>query len=241
MRLRISILLLLTLLVLVSCRSSEPIPKTAEEVAFARLAVLEMMELTLTASSDNLYRESGWRGTVADLVPREAALLIQRIDTVPGLRRLMDRYLGHMNRSIAIVAAELPEYVRSSILPALEIDDPFLLVEGTDDAVTRHFAATATNAIENWLEQRLHESIASEALESWHRVLRMYHTYNRSQQIIRGDDIVIDGSEIVVDPVRTVVVTILRQLLANMREQELLVRAMAPAYDNPLITPFARR
>lgn len=234
-------LFLASVVLFISCRSSEPIPKTAEEIAFARLAVLEMMELTVAASSDDFLRESGWEGTVADLVPPEAATVVRDIDKVPGLRRLMDRYIKAMNETVAAIAPDLSSHVRSELLPSLEIPDPFALIETDRDAVTRHFASRTTDAIEAWLEKQLRGPKAQSALDAWQRVLRTHETYTRSKQLLGSTDSISDPQEPKADPVRTVVVTIIRQLLSTMRDQELLIRAMAPAYDNPLITPFARQ
>ncbi|MDD3822976.1 MAG: DUF4197 family protein [Sphaerochaetaceae bacterium] len=233
-------LCLLMIGLVLSCRSTDPIAKTPEEIAFAREAVLVMMEETLVAASGNISRPGGWTGTTADLVPSQAAVIVQRAQSVPGIPRLLSRYLGQMNEAVVRSVELLPEYLQKTVFPSLAIPDPFSLIEGEDDAVTRYFASIVYPTVETWLESRLRGEEGKFALESWRELLRTYHTYNRSQFLMRGTESMFDGVEVNIDPIRSVVVTVLRLLLEDMRTQEALVRTMAPAYDNPLITLYVR-
>lgn len=232
-------MLLLCITLIAGCHSSAPVPKTAEELAIARLAVLEMIERTTVAASDNITRDEGWRGTVAELVPPEAAPLVERIGDVPGLPRLMDKYLDQMNKAIGTIMEEFSEYIRKSVLPSLDVPDPFTLIEGQEDAVTRFFAASDLTTIEQWLTQNLGGAAGTEAMRAWQQLQRTYNTYSLAHVGMRGDSSGFAAHELDVDPTRALVVTLIRQLFADMRTQEALVRAMAPAYDDPLIILFA--
>lgn len=236
-------LCIVTLLVfiLIGCRSSAPVPKTAEELEFGRLAVREMMELTATASAGNIARADGWRGNTGDLVPDQASPILQRAEDIPGIPLLLKRYVERMNEAVVSICSRLPAYLSTELLPRLAIVDPYALIEGDEDAVTRFFATHASLDIEQWIDSQLRSEFGAQALSAWAAVQRTYNTFNRSQAQIRPGYDGFDGVELDIDPVRTVVISILRQLLADMRSQEALVRTMAPAYDNQLITLFTPR
>ena len=231
----------LAVLTLSGCRTQEIIVRSPEEIAFARLAVVEMMEVTAKAAVDNFQQGGTWDGSFAELVPPQAAELLPSMETVPGIRRLLDTYLVAMNSTVASISKDIPQYLEGEVFPDLAIGDPFGLIEGQDDAVTRYFATNVSKNLEEWIESRLTGEQGSQALLAWDALVRTYNTYAKSQNLLYAGNPDLEWILLDTDPVRTVLVSMLRELLSVRTAQEALVRTMAPAYDNPLITIYARR
>ena len=240
-KLRYLIIAGLAILMISGCRTQEIVVRTPEEIVFARLAVVEMMEVTTKAAADNFQQNGTWNGSFAELVPPQAAEILPSMETIPGIRRLMDNYLTGMNSAIASIARDIPQYLQDEVFPDLEIADPFRLIEGQNDAVTRYFATTVSGDLEKWIESRLTGEQGSQAVLAWDTMVRTYNTYAKSQNLLHAGDPDLEWVLLDADPIRTVLVSMLRALLSVMTSQEALVRTMAPAYDNPLITIYAGR
>jgi len=231
----------LAILIISGCRTQEVVVRTPEEIAFARLAVVEMMEVTAKAAVDNFQKDGTWNGSFAELVPPQAAEILPSMETVPGIRRLMDTYLVGMNSAVASISKDIPQYLKDEVFPDLEIGDPFGLIEGQDDAVTRYFATKVSKNLEEWIGSRLNGEQGAQAVRAWNTMVRTYNTYAKSQNLLYAGNPDLEWVLLDADPIRTVLVSMLRELLSVMTTQEALVRTMAPAYDNPLITIYADR
>lgn len=222
---------------LVSCTTGKAVVRTPEELEFARDAVVHMMAIIVPASSQNLFPDDGTNGSVAELTPSDATAIIESVDTVPGLRLLLDRYLEQMSEALRTILRDLPAALERQY-PAVRPADPYAIIEGNSDAVTRYFARELGPWVETWIAEQLRGPAGGEALGTWRDLIRIHTIYAQSRNKLAertGEPMmpIVDA-----DPVRTVTITVLRNLLVRMETQEELVRAMAAAYDDPRLALF---
>ncbi|MGI6433614.1 MAG: hypothetical protein ACOXZ4_07270 [Sphaerochaetaceae bacterium] len=224
---------ILLLLFSLGCTTTTAVVHSSQEIDFARQAVLELI-------AQSVQSPPVFELAFGELVPSEASLSLQRFDQVPGLRYLVDRYTVLMNQVVQQVSAQLPQFIKSEVLSDLEIEDPFSIVEGPLDSTTRFFAAQASLVIEQWATEHITSAAQPEALNVWDQLVDLIITFDRAYPFLYNEADPPVPFALSADPVKTAVVSLLRHLFANMSKQEALLRSMAPAYDNPLITFWAR-
>lgn len=226
-------------IILIACQHTSEIERTPEEIAFGEESVLEMMSLVVRSAADTISQEARWNAMTTQLVPQEASSIVDAVDTIPGTRRLLDSYIEHIHVAITSIAKEIPRFFEQEIQPDLTIEDPYDLIEGNQDAVTRLFASRISPSLEAWIVDQLEGETGENALHAWDSLLRVYNTYVISQNNLKPNDLEVQVPVIEVSPVQTVMVTLLREFIGAMTTQEMLLRTMAPAYDDPRIMLFS--
>lgn len=231
------LIIILPILLLLSCRSTNQIIRSEEEIAFAKEAVIEMVLRSSSAAGGNLSRTGGWKGSFATFVPHQVSHYFEKEVSIPGLSTLLERYLEEMNRTIFSISPQLFPFIAQEVLPTIEIEDPFSLIENSDNEVTLYFASVATPLIERWITAQLESEAGEAPLATWREMMRLIATYNRSMAYFenRGESDAFDEN---LGPIESVVVATLRQFFSDMMNQEALIRTMAPSYDNPLLSLY---
>ncbi len=230
-----SLLIGMILLVFISCRSAPTTERTAEEIAFGEEAVKQMLYLIVSGASTTFTDEGKWTGGTADLLPADADHLILQQEQIPGISRLLNHYRDEANRAVAAIAQEIPQFVENKLLDQLTISDPYAIIEGDSDAVTRFFSQMAAEDLEQFLVERLQAEPGAAASEAWEELVETYHTYVQAQKQLMPDAALPLISEPFYQMIR---ISMLRTLISAMSSQEALVRTMAPAYDDPRIALF---
>lgn len=238
-----SIWLVLTLVLLCSamigCQSTTVVERTDEELAFAREAVLEMMSLILSAASDSFKDEGQWSASTSDLVPQEADRMIRLVQEIPGIRRLLNSYMLEASDFVAAIAQQVPQFFEQEIQPTFAVEDPFAIVEGDSDAVTRLFATHVSAELESWIETEFSGSAGERTLAAWEALTQTYNTHAKGKNLLHHDHDAPPIPLIETSPVHTITIAIIRHLINQMTTQEALVRTMAPAYEDPRIILFS--
>lgn len=233
-------LLLVTIpIIFFSCQHTKEIERTPEEIAFGEESVLEMMNLVVRSAADTISQEARWSAMTTQLVPPEARSIVDALETIPGTRRLLDTYIGRIHVAITSIAKEIPRFFEQEIQPDLTIEDPYALIEGNDDAVTRLFASRISPSLESWIVDQLEGDTGEDAKKAWEALLRVYNTYVVSQNNLKQNDLEAQVPVIETSPVQSIMVTLLREFIGAMTTQEALLRTMAPAYDDPRIMLFS--
>jgi hypothetical protein len=227
------------LISLTGCRSTQEIQRTPEEVEFGKESVLEMMDLVVLAASDTIANTERWKSVTAQLVPTAASGIFTIIDTIPGTQRLMDTYLLRTYEAMASMGSQIPRFFREELKPTIEIKDPFAIIEGNNDAITRHFASHLAPRLESWIVQRLSQEDGIAVVGAWDALLLHYNTYVKAQNQLnkKQEDLQLQTIDVTIE--QTVMISFLREFIAAMTTQEALLRTMAPAYDDPRITIFS--
>ena len=235
-----SILLAVVLcLTLIGCQTSPIVQRTDEELAFANEAVVEMMALIVASASDSFLDAGLWTVSTANLVPQEADRMIRLMNEIPGTRRLLDSYLQEASTSIVTIAQSIPQFMEREVRPTLVIEDPYAIVEGDGDAVTRLFASEVSAHLEAWIEKELSGESGRSALAAWEVLTQNYNIHVKGNNQLNREKEVPIIPLIEVSPVRSITIAMIRHLITNMTTQEALVRTMAPAYEDPRIILFS--
>lgn len=226
-------------LLFIGCRTQQDIIRTPEEIAFGEEAVKEMMALVVVAASDSFFEGGQWNTISTEVVPVQAGNVIALRNKIPGMKRLLDTYLKETQITISALAKQIPEFISEQISPDLSFSDPYAIIEGENDAITRYFAATVSDSVEKWIESQLEGDIGKEVSLAWEKLISTYNTYAKSQNLLnqQNDDAPIPIIDVSFN--RTVTIAILRNLIGAMTTQEALLRTMAPAYEDPRITLFS--
>lgn len=226
-------------ILLIACQHTKEIERTPEEIVFGEESVLEMMNLVVRSAADTISQEARWSAMTTQLVPQEARSIVDAVENIPGTRRLLDTYIEHIHVAITSIAKEIPRFFEQEIQPNLTIEDPYDLIEGNNDAVTRLFASRISPSLEAWIVDQLEGYTGEDALNAWKALLRVYNTYVISQNNLKPNNLEDRKPIIEASPVQTVMVTLLREFIGAMTTQEALLRTMAPAYDDPRIMLFS--
>lgn len=225
---------------LLGCSSTEEIQRTPEEIAFGQEAVLEMMDLVIQAASDNIANAERWKSITTQLVPTAASEIFTIVDTVPGTRRLLDIYLLLTHEALASIGSQIPRFFQTELKGDGDIEDPYAIIEGNDDSITRHFAARLAPALEAWIVQHLTQEDGKDVVKAWNTLQKHYNTYAKASNQLdnREGDVPLQYIDVQVE--QTIMVSFLREFITAMTTQEALLRTMAPAYDDPLINVFSK-
>ena len=149
------VLLFVVIFTFFGCQSTQVIERTEEQILFAREAVGELLLLVLSSASDSFRTEGPWVGSSAELIPPEAFMLVGARDTIPGINQLLNRYLNEANMAVSQIAEDLPQFTDLNQMVNTILEDPFQIVEGQPDAVTRFFATNLSGTLEQWLSDQL--------------------------------------------------------------------------------------
>jgi hypothetical protein len=228
--------LLLFLILLIGCRSTTVIEKTPQEVMVAREAVLQMVQLTSKTASANLTAKGVVDLKVGDVLSNSSLVFLNFIDEIPFFKRDLEDYLVQINTTISKIGNELSFFIENNLLSEFAISDPFLLIEGDQTAISRHFASFATNPIERWLLAKLEED--KKLFKMWETLERTFNTYIFSHAKMWPNEAKYKVQLVDEEPKNVIVVTVLRQFFTDMRSEEQLLRAMAPTYDDELFKLF---
>ena len=197
------------------------------------------MNLIVQSASENVGNVERWKTSNAQIVPAEATVILEADELIPGNRRLLHAYYDEIYTAISIIGSRIPLFFQEYRASSLDIDDPYMIIEGGNDAVTRYFAATVSLSLEMWIEEQLRSEVGEKALSAWKRVVRNYNTYVLAQnQLLPADSsALLSIVDVSVD--QTVVIALIRAFIADMTTQEALLRTMAPAYDDARILLFS--
>lgn len=221
-----------------SCTSTPVVTHTPEEIVQAQQAVVKVMEITTLAGAESFG--SNWNVPMVNIVPPEADKMLTKIESIPGLRMHLESYLQAIKSDTALIAAQIPTFLSREVFPFLLISDPFALINGNSDAVTRFFASQVSPTLEEWIAQQLYKE-ELKGLKAWNELIRTYNMYTKSRNLLIKNGEQPKAELITFDPVHVITVTIIRHLLDVMKTQEALLRSMAPAYDDPLLALFSVR
>lgn len=236
---RLIFLTVVLCLTLIGCQSSPIVQRTDDELAFASEAVLEMMALIVASASDSFRDADQWTVSTSNLVPREADRMIRLMEEIPGIRRLLDSYLQEASTSTTTLAQKIPQFMESEVRPTLVINEPYAIIEGESDAVTRLFASEVSAQLETWIEEELSGELGRSTLAAWEALTHTYNTHAKGNNLLNQDKDIPIIPLIEVSSVRTITIAMIRHLITNMTTQEALVRTMAPAYEDPRIMLFS--
>jgi hypothetical protein len=228
--------LLLFLVLLIGCRSTAVIEKTPQEVMVANEAVLQMVQLTSKTAAANLASKGVVDIKVGDVLSNSSLVFLNFIDEIPFFRRDLEDYLAQINTTISKIGNELSLFIESNLLSEFTVADPFLLIESSQTAISRHFASFATNSIESWFLAKLEED--DELFKMWETLERTFNTYIFSHAKMWPDEAKYKVQLVNEEPKNAIIVTVLRQFFTDMRSEEQLLRAMAPTYDDELFKLF---
>jgi len=232
------ILVLLATILAVSCTETQVVQRTQEEIAFAREAVVEMTDMVVKASANILSENKRWTPTASQMIPGSAVPIVDSVATIPGIELLLESYLKEVVDAVASIGGQVHEFYEDSLKQAIPIDDPFEIIGGDEDAITRHFASEAATKLEIWIVEQLNGETGKKAVEAWNELLWTYNTYAAANNRLypENEESHIDSIEESIH--RTVAVQFIRRFIETMTSQEALLRTMAPAYDDPRITIF---
>lgn len=215
-----------------SCASTPIVTHTPEEVLIAQQAVIKVMNIIATAGAESF--ETQWKALAANSMPDDSVAILANIDVIPGLRMQLDNYFQAIQRDVASIANQIPTFLTQEIFLNLSIADPFSLIKGNKDSLTRYFASQVSSDLEAWITLQLSAEELS-GMKAWKELVRSYNMYTQSRNLLHPDS---TKPLITSNPVHILTVTMLRQLLEVMKTQEALLRSMAPAYEDPLIALF---
>lgn len=221
-----------------SCASTPVVTHTPEEISAAQQAVIKVMEITTLAGAESFG--TNWETSAIHIIPSDAGEILANIESIPGLRMQLEAYVGSIQSDTAQIVAQLPAFLVEEVFPSLSIEDPFSLIKGNSDAITRFFASQVSPLLEDWIAQQLNEE-GLKGIKTWSELVRTYNMYTQAHNILNKNSNKPPAQLITADPVHVVTVTIIRHFLDVMRAQEALLRSMAPAYDDPLIALFSSR
>lgn len=234
-----TLLCLILPLLILGCSHTQEIERTPEELALGEEAVLEMMDLVVQAASDRIANAERWKSVTTQLVPVAASPIFDIVDSVPGARRLLDAYLLQTHVAIASIGTQIPTFFQEKIKPTERIEDPYAIIEGNNDSLTRYFASQLGSAFELWISEQLKLEDGMAMKKAWNALIKHYNTYVIAQNQLYPDDKDIQRQTLTAQPEQTIMVSLLREFIAAMTTQEALLRTMAPAYDDPLINLFS--
>ncbi|MFA5514265.1 MAG: hypothetical protein WDA17_05050 [Sphaerochaetaceae bacterium] len=217
------------LLTVFSCVTTNSVEKSELEVVNGKLALIEMIRSSSATASSLLAQQQKWSAFSQELLTEQSLVILNYLDEIPGIKRQLENYYLAINIFIEEVAANLPAYIENNILPNLFISDPFILIEGSEDAVTRFFASQSSPLFEKWIREQFQLAKGNEALNAYKRVEQTFNTYIKSESVIWAKE---NPKEITGDIIYPVTVSLLRQFIRDMSEQEALLRALAPASES---------
>ncbi len=225
--------LLLIVIVLSACSSTKEVLPSPQEILNAQQAVVLMLEMNVESATESFI--SLWNPTVTDLIPETFSQLLALQDEVPGLKYYIDGYVQAIKGDVREMVKEIPGFLEKELLPSINIEEPFSLIRGSSDAITRFFASHYSEELESWLT-RLIEQKSHKGLKAWDTLIRHYNIYVEGVgRLTQEEAVLLEGN-----PSQTITITIIRQLIESMKAQEALVRSLAPTYDESLLLLFSR-
>lgn len=219
-----------------SCSTTAIVSKSEAEIASGRLAVTEMIRSTSDTAATLLSQQQKWEAFSQELLSQESTVILNYLDQIPGIKRQLENYYTAINAFIEQISLQLSSFIEENILFNFYIDNPFTLIEGSEDAVTRYFASNYSYMVENWIKNEFQTELAQKALGEWAKVEQSFNIYMKSRSFIFKDK---EYTKLEADIPYVVTITLLRQFIRDMSEHEALLRALAPASENSWSLLFA--
>ncbi len=229
---------LVLVLILISCQSSKVFEYSDKDIENGREAVLEMINQSSLAATNVLLTQDILTTFSGQLIGTDGAIITNHLDEIPGLKRELNQYLDEGSLLVASLIEKLHLFISNTLIELVYVEDPFNLINGNEFAVTTFFAQEATDNIESFLLQEIKSSEGKKSLDSWAKVQSTYNSYAYAYPLLFPSH---SFELISVEIEKVITFAILRQFFGAMREQEALIRTLAPTYDDSLLTIFASR
>jgi len=156
---------------------------------------------------------------------------------IPGVNYLFHLFTLHINDSWEALSGAVRSFIEQSIDNELTISHPYLIIQGEVDAVTTLIDSTIRSKLTTFVATSLKENYAQQASEVWTHLQHIVDIYQRSHAYLLHQEY---EPQVVDSPFLLISEQYVNLLFLEMAKQEALIRTMAPAYDDSLITLFER-
>ncbi len=226
------ILILLVVVALMGCTTTKELTYGDEDIALGKEAVIKMAQMLIDSAVESFSAQ--FILTPINAMPTKFEPLLMAQNEVPGLRGLLEGYLEAMRSDVVEIVKEIPDNFGTEVMRQMDIGEPYTLIKGNNDAVTRYLASFYANETEEWLTHEIQKK--EKGIAAWNKLIRTYNNFLLGKGRLTKEEVtLLDGS-----PTLEITVALIRHLIEEMSRQEALIRSLAPTYEDPLILLFSR-
>ncbi|NLA92495.1 MAG: hypothetical protein GX842_03510 [Spirochaetales bacterium] len=226
------VFILLVVVTLLGCTTTGELTYSDEDLALGKEAVIKMAETLLLSAVESFSAQ--FVLTPVNALPATFEPLLRAQNEVPGLRGLLEGYLEAMRTDVVEIVREIPDHFGVNVMSQMDIKDPYALIKGNNDAVTRFFASFYAHETEQWLPLEIQKREGG--IGAWNKMVRTYNNYLLGKGRLSKEEVtLLEGG-----PTLEITVALIRHLIEEMSRQEALIRSLAPTYEDPLILLFSR-
>lgn len=226
------VFLLLVVASLIGCTTTGELTYSDEDLALGEEAVVKVAQMVLISAVESLPAQ--FVLTPVNALPTNFEPLLVAQNEVPGLKRLLEEYLEAMREDVLEIVEKIPHQFEVMLLYKMKVENPYTLIKGNNDAVTRYFASNYSLESERWLTEQINGG--QRGIAAWNKLVRTYNNYLQGKgRLTKSEVALLEGN-----PTQEITIAIIRHLVEAMARQEALIRSLAPTYEDPLILLFSR-